>query len=223
MKKTVLVVAAHPDDEVLGCGGTIARHVSDGDEVHVIFMADGVTSRNASNQDEIEVRNVAAEKAGHILGVSSISSLNLPDNKMDGLPLLDIVQKLEVLINKIKPEIVYTHHAGDLNVDHRVTHQATLTACRPQPGFHVKKISSYEVLSSTEWQTSASLPFLPNSFINITDYLDKKMLAISAYHEEMKKSPHSRSVENVKNLAYYRGNSVGVSAAEAFVVIREVI
>lgn len=222
MAYTVLVVAAHPDDEVLGCGGTMARHAAEGDEVHVIFMADGVTSRDTGHGENQKRRNEAADKSCRLLGVKAVHYLNFPDNRMDSLPLLDIVRPLETLISNIHPNIVYTHHIGDLNVDHRITHQAVMTACRPIPGQTVVQIFSFEVLSSTEWQTPFLLPFSPNRFVNISKYLDLKRSALQAYAEELRPQPHSRSAENVMQLAHYRGNCVGHIAAEAFIVVREI-
>jgi N-acetylglucosamine malate deacetylase 1 len=219
MSKTVLVVAAHPDDEVLGCSGTIARHVDNGDKVHVVFMSDGVTSRTYTNHKEVKERKQAAINACHILGVKRKPIfLEFPDNRMDTIALLDIVQTLEKVINKIEPGVVYTHHSGDLNIDHKITNQAVMTACRPQPGFCVREIYSFEVLSSTEWLTNN--PFIPNYFVDISDALELKVLAIKAYNSELRSFPHARSIESIKALAKYRGASVGVSAAESFKVER---
>ena len=133
--KKIAVVAAHPDDEVLGCGGTMARHVQEGDEVHVLYMADGVSSREEQNlqKDQLQLRNQAALAACNILGVSTFTFLGFPDNKMDSLPLLDIVRPLEERVRDIQPEVVYTHHHGDLNIDHQITYRAVMTACRPVP------------------------------------------------------------------------------------------
>ena len=179
--KKILIIAAHPDDEVLGCGGTIARHVQSKDEVNIVFLSDGVSSRKKLNQS-IEERNASAFKASEILGIKPPKFLNFPDNKMDTIALLEIVKKLEKVIYKIKPEIIYTHHIGDLNVDHRITHQAVMTACRPQPNFSVKKILSFEVLSSTEWNShSFGNYFHPNYFVNITEQIPIKMQALKAY------------------------------------------
>lgn len=220
MPKTVLIVAAHADDEALGCGGTIARHVSEGDRVHVLFMADGVGARTECGSDELQRRNKARDEALKILGVSEYSALSFPDNSMDSIPLLDVVQALEPIIDQIQPMRVYTHHHGDLNVDHRITHQAVMTACRPVPGSSVREILSFEVMSSTEWATPGVAPFVPNAFVDITDYLPKKLEALAAYAEEIREKPHSRSLEHVNVLAHHRGHSVGVCAAEAFEVYR---
>lgn len=220
MSKTVLVVAAHTDDEALGCGGTIARHVAEGDIVHAVFLADGVTSRHSTTSEELEQRNVAAERAHKILGISKIYMLGFPDNRMDSVPLLDIVQKLEGVFDAVKPEVVYTHHCGDLNVDHRTSHNAVLTVCRPIPGASVKEVYAFEVLSATEWNTPGEAPFIPNVFVDISDYLETKMDALTEYGLEMRAKPHSRSLSNVSRLAEFRGNCVGRSAAEGFVLIR---
>ncbi len=219
MIKNVLVVAAHPDDEVLGCGGTIAKHTISGDKVYVLFMTNGVDSRNASSQN-IKDRQQAAKNAADILGVSSIQQLDFPDNKMDTVALLDVVQSIEEVINKLRPEIIYTHHIGDLNIDHQITHKAAMIACRPQPNFCVKEIYAFEVLSSTEWQTPGVEPFCPNIFIDITDYIDIKKQVLKAYSEEMRQSPHSRSIDNAIRLNALRGNSIGLDYVEAFVIIR---
>jgi len=220
MSKSVLVVAAHPDDEVLGCGGTIARHVAEGDLVHVVFMADGVQSRRMDGSEELQLRNQARDEALKILGVSECNVLDFPDNRMDSLPLLDVVQALEPIIKQVQPSRVYTHHHGDLNVDHRVTHQAVMTACRPVPGSSVREILAFEVMSSTEWATPGVAPFVPNAFVDISDYLPKKLEALAAYDMEMRPAPHSRCVTNIEALARHRGNCVGVEVAEAFEVMR---
>jgi LmbE family N-acetylglucosaminyl deacetylase len=178
MSKSVLVVAAHADDEALGCGGTIARHATFGDQVHVVFVADGVTSRLNAEGDELARRQQATEQARNILGIRSTTFLGLPDNRLDSLPLLNIVQPLEAIVARLAPELVYTHHYGDLNVDHRQTHQAVMTACRPLPGTTVREILTFEVMSSTEWGGLA--PFLPNLFVDIGAQLHTKMRALEA-------------------------------------------
>jgi LmbE family N-acetylglucosaminyl deacetylase len=220
MSKVVLVVVAHADDEMLGCGGTIARHVAEGDVVIVVFMADGVGSRVQNDSVALQHRNQARDSALRILGVRQWHALDFPDNRMDSLPLLDVVQALEPIIEQVQPRRVYTHHHGDLNVDHRVTHKAVMTACRPAPGCSVREILTFEVMSSTEWATPGSNPFVPNAFINISEYLPKKLEALAAYDMEMRPAPHSRSIAHVEVLARHRGNSVGFIAAEAFELIR---
>jgi len=220
MSKTVLVVAAHADDEALGCGGSLAKHVAAGDKVHVIFVADGVTSRSGAGQEEMVRRQQATENARNILGISTMAFLDLPDNRLDSLPLLDIVQPLEALIGKLLPEIIYTHHYGDLNIDHRLVHQAVMTACRPLPGSTVREILAFEVMSSTEWSSPGLAPFLPNFFVDISAQMEIKMQALEAYALEMRVPPHSRSTEHMRCLAKHHGYCMGVDAAEAFMVMR---
>jgi len=222
MSKTVLIVAAHTDDETLGCGGTIARHVADGDNVYSVFMADGVSSRAQADHNDLATRNAAAEYARKILGVSENFYLGLPDNRLDSFPLIEVIQRLEPIIRKLQPNIIYTHHHGDLNVDHRITHQATLTACRPMPGSSIQAIYAFEVMSSTEWATPTAEPFVPNHYVDISDQLDTKIDALRAYQLEMRDAPHSRSIEHLAHLAHHRGHTVGMVAAEAFVTVKTV-
>jgi len=224
-KRNILVVAAHSDDEALGCAGTIAKHTSSGDAVHVIFLTDGVGSRSEANQGATDAvaRNSASVSALEILGVSesNVSTFAFPDNAIDSLPRLEIVKAIESVISRVQPEIVYTHHAGDLNVDHRYAYEATMTACRPQPGFCVQGIYSYEVPSSTGWSgASYGRHFVPTLYIDISAFWVQKERALNAYYEEMRAFPHARSIEAVKALATYRGSQVGLPAAEAFVVER---
>ena len=220
MSKTIIFVAAHADDEVLGCGGTIARHTANGDTVHVVFMADGVGSRGQREAAALMERNKARDAALHILGVSYSHALDFPDNQLDSIPLLDIVKAIEPIIQKAAPEIIYTHHYGDLNVDHRITHQAVMTACRPQPGSIVREILTFEVMSSTEWASSGLAPFIPNTYIDISNFLQIKLQALAAYELEMRPAPHSRSIAHLEILARHHGHCVGVEAAEAFMVMR---
>jgi len=222
MTNCVLVVAAHTDDEALGCGGTIVRHVKEGDTVYAVFMADGVTSRSGAGPNELTNRNSLAENASHILGIKERFYLGLPDNQMDSIPLLEVIQKLEPIIERLKPNIIYTHYHGDLNVDHRITHKAVMTACRPLPGSSVRAIYTFEVMSSTEWATLGMHPFTPDHFVNISDYLSIKLRALKEYQEEMREIPHSRNIKHIEFLAYHRGYSVGMCAAEAFMSVRTI-
>lgn len=219
MTKNILIIAAHPDDEVLGCGGTIARHSSNRDRIGVLFIADGVGARNDAFAENLKKRKQAAEAALKTLGAESLGFLDFPDNRLDTIPLLDIVQKIEKVIEDFQPNVVYTHHYGDLNVDHAIVHRATLTACRPIPKSCVKEIYVYEVLSATEWSLGNNL-FVPNCFVGIEDYWDQKINAINSYNQEMRPSPHTRSMEHLKSLAEHRGESVGLKKAEAFLMIR---
>jgi LmbE family N-acetylglucosaminyl deacetylase len=222
IKKKILVIAAHPDDETLGCGGAIIKHVDNGDKVFILFLADGATSRVGNpNYPTKDMRINAGINASILLGSEPPVFFNLPDNKMDTIPFLDIVQMIEKVINDINPVVLYTHHFGDLNIDHQITHKAVMTAARPQPGCAVREIYSFEVLSSSEWSSpSPSSVFIPNKFVDISLVLDRKMIALKSYNDEMKEFPHSRSYKSVLSLAHYRGSSMGMSAAEAFKVER---
>ena len=223
----VVVVAAHPDDEVLGCGGTIARHSDSGDQVQILIVAEGSTSRQqerdrAKLRDELSALAQAAQTAGSILGAADVKLLDLPDNRLDSLDRLDLIKRIEEYIEIHRPECVYVHHAGDVNIDHRRLHEAVVTACRPTPGHVVKRLLSYEVASSTEWQPPGSAPaFQPNWFVDISDQLELKREALVAYTDEMRDWPHARSIEAVDHLARWRGAQVGVEAAEAFCLLRQ--
>ncbi len=221
MPKSILVVAAHADDEALGCAGTIARHVSEGDSVSCLLMTDGVGARGEDRVPEIQRRKIAMEKASLTMGISNIRALDFPDNQMDSIPLLQVVQEIEKAISEHRPHVIYTHFRNDLNVDHRVTFQATLTACRPQVGHPVKEILSFEVPSSTEWAADHLGPgFVPKVFVDISNFISIKMAALNDYSEEMRKSPHPRSIQSIKALATLRGSSIGAEYAEAFEVVR---
>ncbi len=228
MSQTVLVVAAHPDDEVLGCGGTIARHVMEGDRVSVLIVAEGATSRKGGEEadgasDEVDRLKQAACQVSDILGYDDPTFLCFPDNRLDRGDLLDVIKPIEAVIQEVDPDIIYTHHGGDLNVDHRIVHQAVITATRPMPGTHKRSIYCFETLSSTEWSVPSvdQTGFRPVRYVDISQQLEQKMEALEAYADEMRPFPHPRSMEGVRHLAGFRGCSVGCMAAEAFVVIRE--
>jgi N-acetylglucosamine malate deacetylase 1 len=222
MAKTILVIAAHSDDEALGCGGTMARHAALGDTVHVLFLTDGVGARGDA-PPQARARVAAAKNAMEILGAASMTQLDFPDNRIDTVALLDIVQAIEAKAIPLAPDIIYTHHGGDLNVDHRMCHQAVLTAFRPMPGQSVRAIYGFEVASATEWGFGSVSDFVPQRFVDISTTLAKKMAALDAYSDEMRDFPHPRSQEALHALATWRGATVGCAAAEAFSVIRDVI
>lgn len=221
---SILILAAHPDDEVLGCGGTIAKLADQGATVNVAFLADGVFSRSGgieTHQAELIARRAASQKACNILGVNCVYFGEFPDNRMDTIALLDIIKPIEALIAKYQPNTVFTHHSGDVNIDHQCIHEAVVTACRPQRGNPVKTLLCFEIPSSTEWQLPGSAPiFAPNWFIDISDTLNRKLAALNAYATELRDWPHPRSMQGVESLARWRGATVGVAAAEAFTLGR---
>lgn len=225
--QSVLVVAAHPDDEVLGCGGTICRLAEQGAKVRVLLMADGVSSRRDDGDSDItaslERRRESARLAAHVLGVDDVEFASFPDNRMDAVDRLDVTRIVEQAIARWQPDTLFTHHAGDLNVDHRRVHEAVMTACRPQPGASVTTILCFEVPSSTEWQApGAAAAFQPNWFCDITSTLERRGRALEAYGAEMRPWPHARSHEALVHLARWRGATVGVAAAEAFILARHI-
>jgi len=227
MNKSVLVVVAHPDDEILGCGASIAKWSALGYLVHIVIMAEGATSRSlqrdrGAKNKELSILSKSAYRAGRVLRVSSLKLLKAPDNRMDSLDLLDVVKLIEKEIDRLKPYTVVTHHGGDLNIDHRVVHEAVITACRPQPNFYVRRLLAFETVSSTEWTPPGFYSnFSPNYFEDVSGFIELKLNALSEYKSEMKEWPHPRSLDNVKNLAKLRGSSVGVESAEAFILLRE--
>ena len=229
MKKSILVVAAHPDDEVLGCGGAMVKHLENGDDVHVIILAEGMTSRDINRNREGRSSDLTtlaetAKKANSIIGVTSLYLHDFPDNRMDSLDLLDVVKVVESFIEKYKPAVVYTHHRGDVNIDHTVIHDAVIAATRPQPGHCVKTVLFFETASSTEWRPSQSQnSFSPNWFVNISgDGLERKLKALDAYTTEMRPFPHARSVKALEYLAKWRGANIGCDAAEGFMLGRQI-
>jgi len=225
---SILIVAAHPDDEVLGCGASVAKWAEAGEEVHVVILAEGVTSRDSvrnpeSRIEELSALEKSARSAGKTLGVSSVRLLNFPDNRMDSVDLLEVIKLVEEQIELVKPETVVTHHSGDINIDHQITNQAVVTACRPLPGKSVRRLLVFEVPSSTEWQPPNTFPvFRPNWFEDVSKTLELKLQALEIYAEEMRTWPHPRSLKAVEHLARWRGSSVGCEAAEAFILLREV-
>jgi LmbE family N-acetylglucosaminyl deacetylase len=227
MKNTVLVVAAHPDDEILGCGGTMAKHSLAGDEVHVLILAEGLTSREqkrdrSKSKEALTKLSKSSQRANEIVGVKTLVLHDFPDNRMDGIDLIDVVKVVEDCLKKIKPNTIYTHNHTDLNVDHRIAHEAVVTACRPGSFPSVHTLLFFEVPSSTEWQTPGHSPaFSPNWFVDISTTFKKKLAALEAYADEMRPWPHPRSIKAVEHLARWRGATVAAEAAEAFVLGRK--
>jgi LmbE family N-acetylglucosaminyl deacetylase len=223
----VLVVAAHPDDEVLGCGATMARLANEGHEVHIAIMGEGITSRHSDRRqadaDQLERLHEQAHAAANRVKAKAVQLFKLPDNRLDTLPLLDVVKLIEGLVEKLKPEVIYTHHAGDLNIDHGVVHRAVLTATRPMAGQTVRDIYAFEVPSSTEWAFQRGEPaFRPNIFLDVSATLEIKIQAMACYESEARKFPHPRSPEALRAIAARWGSVVGFQAAEAFELVRSV-
>lgn len=223
MAKKILIIAAHPDDEVLGCGGTAARLVKEGNEAYTLILGEGITSRDDSRQREKREQDIILLKkqvheANGVIGIKEVFTLDFPDNRFDSVPLLDIVKVIETIKNKLKPDIVFTHYEQDLNVDHRVTYQAVLTAMRPTGGESVKEIYSFEVLSSTEW--NYPLRFSPDVFFDISETIDMKVSAMEKYQSELREYPHPRSLKGIRLNAEQWGMKTGLQYAEAYKLVR---
>ena len=220
MEKT-LVICAHPDDETLGLGGTIALHAKEGNNVFILMFTDGQFGRDTTTKG-IKQRQDHAKKACSILGVTEVEFLNYADEKLDTIPLVELACKIESAIKKWKPDTVFTHYWGDVNQDHRRVFEATLIAVRPHPSSRIKRLICYETPSSTEWGHGSN-KFNPNLFINIDNVLRKKIMALKMYSNEISDYPHPRSKDSVISRARYWGSSVGVKHAEAFVTVREIV
>jgi LmbE family N-acetylglucosaminyl deacetylase len=223
----ILIIAAHPDDEVLGCGGTIARLVREGKQVHIVILANGLTSRakfeESKSVELLKQHHERAQRAGRLMGVSSIQVLGFPDQKLDALPLLEITHAIEREIERLQPDTIFTQHGGDLNQDHVITYRATLTATRPMAGGRVRCVYAYEVPSSTEWSFQRFAPhFRPSVFFDIADTLEVKIAAMQIYESEAREFPHPRSPQALEAIARRWGSVVGLHAAEAFELVREI-
>ena len=220
---SILVIAAHPDDEILGCAGTLAK-ASKNHDIHILIMGEGITSRfdkKEAHKDKIEKLHLDVLNASKMLGVNEPSILNLPDNKFDTVPFLEIVKLVEKSIRQHRPKVIFTHSAGDLNIDHSIVHRAALTATRPMSDCFVKEIYAFEIPSSTEWSFNQFVSsFNPNYYVDITDTLEIKLKVCEIYETEIRPYPHPRSIEAVKALAHFRGSTAGLKAAEAYKVIR---
>ena len=223
MREKILVIAAHPDDEVLGCGGAIAKKVFvEKAEVNCLILSKGVESReNIKNKkDKLKINLNAAKSANKILGVKNLEILDFPDNKLDSVSRIKIIKEIEKRIKKFNPTTIYTHFYGDLNVDHQVIALSVLTACRPVKKNNIEKIYAFEVLSSTDYTYGINKSFVPNHYECIDKSIKIKMKALKKYHHEMRPFPHSRSYKAILNLSKTRGSQMFKKHAEAFILIR---
>ena len=225
MKKRILVVASHPDDEILGCGGTIAKLSRSGNIVKTVILTKGISSRFDSNKNEIiklqDKLNKSSKAANRVIGVKNLKFFDLPDNQFDNKSLLSLTKVIEKEIKNFKPNIIFTHFINDLNIDHQYTSRAVLTAARPQTKNSVDEILFFEINSSTDYQINSNgLQFMPNYFVDISKTVKLKKKALEIYKSEMKKYPHSRSVKAILNKNISIGNSIGLGSCEAFQIAR---
>ena len=222
----ILAVVAHPDDEILGCGATLARLKREGHRIYSVILCAGAEARTDRPP---QLERVAAE-AARMVGVEDSALYRFPNVRFNTVPHLEIVQAIEEAIDRFRPDWIFTLHPGDLNVDHRVCHEATMAAVmlpqrlsRNLPATMIRKVFLCEVVSSTDWGLPQSPAFQPNAFFDVSATMDEKIGALEHFVGAMKPFPHSRSIENVRHLAHVRGAQVGIEQAEAFVVVRDLI
>lgn len=219
----ILIVAAHPDDEVLGCFGTVSKMIKQGDEAYTLILSKGKTSRHETSQEQDKLSN-EMQKANNSIGIKKVFQLNFPDNSFDSVPLLSIIQEIEKIKEKIQPNIVFTHYLHDINIDHQITAKAVLTATRPIQGESVKEVYFMEIPSSTEWNGyTQQTVFAPNVFADITATIDDKINAMQCYQSELRDSTHPRSLEHLKLYAKTNGTKAGLPFAEQFILVRKEI
>ncbi len=221
--KNILVIAAHPDDEVLGCGGTLAL-LHDQDRVTVIFLSDGETSNNAdlsgTSLTISKERRRMAQEAASLLNIQDTMFLGLPDQQLDKIPRLDIIRALQPVFDEVQPSVIYTHSQTDLNLDHRITGEVTLVLSRPVPEATVKELYTFQIPSS-EWGFSQiNSGFHPNVFVDIETTLHSKIDAMKKYSSEVREFPHPRSIEMILSSCKYWGGMSGVRSAEVFELVR---
>lgn len=219
---SVLVVAPHPDDEVLGVGGTILRHVAEGDAVHVLICTRG---RDADfGREQVERVQAEARRVHAFLGVNGSTFLDLPAARLDTLPGAELHAALQPVFNAVQPAVVYLPHVGDVHRDHQLVFQAVMICCRPNGPGAPARVLAYETLSETDWfappLTSA---FIPNVFVDISPHLERKLKACALYESQMRPAPNQRSLEGVRSLSATRGHVVSVAYAEAFCLIRQIV
>lgn len=225
-RKKILVIAAHPDDDILGCSATVARFIKEGYIAYTLILGEGVTardkirSRRKRGKELLELKK-QAKRANQIIGIKKVFFCDFPDNRFDTKPILCIIKAIEGIKKEVMPDIIYTHSSKDLNIDHRITYNAVLTAFRPIKGESAREIYSFEIPSSTEWNYPNV--FNPNIFIDIADTIEKKIQALKCYKTEIREFPHPRSEVSVRNSARRWGSTVGLDYAEAFEVIRSIV
>ena len=223
LTKKILIVAAHPDDEVLGCFATVAKLIKEGHEAYTLILGEGKTSRDKKRDIEnikkdIKLLNNETYDANNLIGIKKVFFENFADNRFDSHDFLDIVKAISKIKEEVKPDIIFTHYENDLNIDHQLTYKAVITATRPMDSECVKEIYSFEILSSTEW--NYPLSFSPDTFFDISDTVDLKIKAMKMYNSELCNYPHPRSLEGIKLNAQYHGMRVGKEYVEVFKSVR---
>lgn len=220
--KKILIMVAHADDEIIGCGGTISK-LKKNNEIMCAFYSDGESSRTKSNNKKILSRKKNAIEASSYLNINKPIFLNYKDNQLDNYSLLSIIKKTEKIIFDYKPDIIFTHFYDDLNIDHQIVSKAVITASRPVLKKNLEKIYMMEIMSSTNLNLNPKKSFLPNTYINITDNIEDKKYCLNIYKKEMMKYPNIRSINSIINLNAHRGAEISKKYAESFILIRDII
>ena len=221
--KKILVIAPHPDDEVLGCGGTIKKYTESGNEVYLCIVTKAYTPD--WSEEYIKEKSKETKSSNNVLGIKKTLFLDLPTVKLDTIPQKKLNDLINNCVKEVNPEIVFIPFFSDINKDHKLVSESAMVALRPKPDSFVRKVYFYEVLSETEWAQPAQKieeVFMPNFYEDISEYLDNKIKAMECYKSELKEYPHPRSLKGIKILAQKRGTECGVKAAEAFMLLREI-
>lgn len=218
---TTLIIAAHPDDEILGCGATIAKQTHAGEDAYLLILGEGVKSREGWTQEEYDSLHNCIEKANNKIGIplENITVLDFPDNRFDIISLLDLVKAISKIKNRVQPETVFTHSPYCLNIDHQRTYEAVVTATRPMENETVRRIYGFEIPSSTEWRFHPNR-FTPTVFIDVKETIRTKIEALNEYKSEMREYPHPRSLYGIYENAQQWGKKVGLPFVEAFELVR---
>ena len=216
MNKKVLVIAAHPDDEILGCGGTVARHAKNGDKVQFLIVCEGESLRYGKDVGQQQATQLAAD----ILGVNKVHRLDFPDQRLDTFCLVDVISPIERIIEDYSPQVVYCHYGDDVNRDHKIVFEATSVALRPVAK-SIEVVYAFYTLGSTNWGYPRT--FSADTWVDISHYLEMKIRAFQCYESEIRDYPHPRSIRAIEQLAYATGNQCCLEAAESFVTIRRIV
>ena len=223
MNRRLLIVVAHPDDEVLGCFGTVSKMICKGWKASTLVLCKGKMSRGVVDEQEVIDLRKEMYEANKAIGIEDVVQASFPDNAFDKVPLLDIIKLIEKEKRRCQPDIIFTHYANDLNIDHQITYRAVLTATRPLQTETVKEIYSMEIPSSTEWNAfSQRTIFAPNVFSDISTTIDLKLKAMSFYKSELRAYPHPRSLRHIRELARVNGTKVGLEYSENFILTRKI-
>ena len=221
--KKVLAVAVHPDDETLGCGGALLKHKNNGDDIYWLIIT-SIDVENGWEKDKVESRQKEIDSVSKMYGFCVTHSLNFPTTRLDTVPMKDLISEISKIIHNVEPDIIYVPNRSDIHTDHQVAFKAIMSCTKVFRNSFIRKILMYECLSETEFSPSLQTDvFIPNVFVDITGFLEEKIKIMKMYRGEMGTFPFPRSEENIRALAMYRGATAGVEAAEAFVLLKEVL